>query len=110
MRDFIDAAGEGAAAYFDAGNILVNGYPDQWIDILGDRICKIHVKDFSNKIGNINGFVDLFSGSVDFKSVMNALRRIGYDDYITAEYGCHKAAPEAQLTAISAALDKILSY
>ena len=49
MRDFVDAAGEGAYAYFDAGNVLVNGYPDHWIDILGKRICKVHVKDFKNK-------------------------------------------------------------
>lgn len=110
MRNFVDAAGEGAAAYFDVGNVLVNGYPEQWIDILGDRICKIHVKDFNNKVGNITGFCDLFEGQVNFKAVVAALKRVGYDDFITAEYSCHKAAPEVQLMQISAALDKIISY
>lgn len=110
MRGFVDAAGEGAAAYFDAGNVLVNGYPEHWIDILGSRICKVHIKDFKNKIGNIIGFVDLFEGDVNFKAVVEALHRVGYDDFITVEYGSHKAAPEVQLTALSCALDKIISY
>ena len=108
MRNFVDAAG--AAAYFDAGNVLVNGYPEHWIKILGDRICKVHVKDFSTKIGNINGFVDMFSGNMDFKTTMEALKAVGYDDYITAEYGCCKAAPEVRIATLSAALDKLLAY
>lgn len=108
MRNFVDAAG--AAAYFDAGNVLVNGYPEHWINILGDRICKVHVKDFSTKIGNINGFVDMFAGDMNFKSTIEALRGIGYDDYITAEYSCRKGAPEVQLATLCAALDKLISY
>lgn len=108
MRNFVDEAG--AAAYFDAGNVLVNGYPEHWIKILGERICKVHVKDFSTKIGNINGFVGMFDGNMDFKSTMDALRAVGYDDYITAEYGCCKAAPEVRIATLSAALDKLISY
>ena len=109
MRDFVDAAGDGVYAYFDAGNVLVSGYPDHWIDILGKRICKVHVKDFKNKIGNITGFVDLFAGDVDFKAVMAALRRIGYDDFITAEVSSYKAAPEILVDNVSRAMDKIFS-
>jgi len=41
-RDFIDKVGSDyVGAYFDVGNILRTGYPDQWIRILGKRIKKI---------------------------------------------------------------------
>lgn len=109
MRDFVDASGHGAYAYFDVGNVLVSGYPEHWIDILGGRICKVHIKDFNRKIGNITGFVDLFAGDVNFAAVMAALRRAKYDDFITAEVSPYAAAPELLLRNVSAAMDKILS-
>jgi L-ribulose-5-phosphate 3-epimerase len=72
-------------AYFDVGNVLAFGYPEQWIEILGRRIYKVHVKDFRTKIGNITGFVQLLEGDVNWPAVMAALRRIGYDGHLTAE-------------------------
>ena len=43
--DEIDSPWVGA--YFDVGNIVNFGFPEQAIRILGDRIKKIHVKDFA---------------------------------------------------------------
>ena len=41
----IDEVGSPAVqAYFDVGNVLVWGYPHHWIEILGKRICRVHVK------------------------------------------------------------------
>lgn len=108
MRDFADAAG--SAVYFDAGNVLVSGYPEHWINILGKRIAKVHIKDFKRNIGNIKGFVDLFAGDVDFAAVMGALRRVGYDGYITAEVSPYAAAPEVLLRNTAAAMDRIFSF
>lgn len=86
MRDFIDKAdSEFVGAYVDVGNILNFGYPEQWIRVLGNRICKIHLKDFSRSIGNIKGFVELLDGDVDYPAVMSALREIQYDGWLTAE-------------------------
>lgn len=86
MRDFIDNFGSKmAAAYFDVGNILLTGYPDQWIRILGERIKRVHVKDFKTSVGTVEGFVDLLDGDVDFEAVKQALGEIGYDGYVTAE-------------------------
>ncbi len=109
MRDFVDAVGDGAYAYFDAGNVLVSGYPEHWIDILGGRICKVHVKDFKREVGNIKGFVDLFEGDVSFSAVMAALRRVGYDGFVTAEVSPYPAAPELLLKGVSAALDAMFT-
>ena len=33
-------------AYFDVGNIVFYGYPQDWIRTLGARIAKVHLKDF----------------------------------------------------------------
>lgn len=72
-------------AYFDVGNVLQFGYPEQWIRILGHRIRKVHVKDFSTRVGNGSGFVPLLAGDVNWPKVRSALQEIGYDDVITAE-------------------------
>ena len=86
MRDFIDSFGSKmVVAYFDVGNILLTGYPDQWIRILGERIKRVHVKDFKTSVGTVEGFVDLLEGDVDFEAVKQALGEIGYDGYVTAE-------------------------
>ena len=61
--------------YFDCGNILVYGWPEQWIPILGKRIGRIHIKEFSREIadreGRWNGFnVKLTEGNVNWAKVM----------------------------------------
>lgn len=84
---------EYVGVYFDVGNVLQFGYPEQWIRILGKRIRKVHVKDFSTSVGNIHGFVPLLSGDVDWVAVHAALNEIGYDDTITAELSPYQTAP-----------------
>ena len=86
MRDFIDSFNsEMVGAYFDVGNILLTGYPEQWIQILGSRIKRIHVKDFKKSVGTAEGFVDLLEGDIDFETVKETLAEIKYDGYITGE-------------------------
>jgi len=80
-------------AYFDVGNVLLYGYPEQWIRILGPRIFKIHVKDFLTSVGNGNGFVPLLAGHVDWHEVRQALQDIHYTDTVTAELGIYQADP-----------------
>ena len=82
-RDYIDSFEHPLVRmYFDVGNILLYGYPHQWVEILAERICKIHIKDFN--VGK-RDFVPLLTGDVDYPRVMNALRGVGYNGYITAE-------------------------
>jgi L-ribulose-5-phosphate 3-epimerase len=76
--------------YFDCGNILVYGWPEQWIRILGKRIAKVHIKEFSQKIANSQGKsagfnVRLQEGDVNWTAVMKALDVIGYRDWATVE-------------------------
>ncbi len=86
MREFIDNFNTSqVGVYFDVGNVLLTGYPDQWIRILGSRIKRVHIKDFKRSVGNADGFVDLLEGDVDFEAVKQALLEIIYDVYVTAE-------------------------
>lgn len=69
-------------AYFDIGNIVAYGYPQDWIRTLGKRIVKLHVKDFD---AGKHKFVPLLEGSIDWKEVRRALDEIGYKGFMTAE-------------------------
>lgn len=72
-------------SYFDVGNVVFSGYPEQWIRILGKHIKKVHFKDYRCNPGGLDCFVDLLSGDVNWPEVMLALKEINYDDWVTAE-------------------------
>ena len=74
-------------AYFDVGNVLAFSYPEYWIEILGSRISRVHIKNFlRNGHFNLGGsFVDLAVGSARWPEIIAALRNVGYDGYLTAE-------------------------
>lgn len=75
------------AFYFDTGNILPFGYPQDWIDTLGGRIARVHAKDYDVTRPGRDGFCELGAGSVDWPAVIHALRRFGYDGPLTYEGG-----------------------
>ena len=100
--DEIDSPSVGA--YFDAGNVLLYGYPDQWIRILGSRIKKVHVKDFKSNIGNGSGFCNPLQGDVPWARVRAALEGIGYDEFVTAEVDGYKVHHEIGLKHIAESL------
>ncbi len=110
MRAFVDQFhSPWVGAYFDIGNILQYGYPQDWILTLGARIKRVHAKDYKLSTRAEQGrFVDLLEGDVDWKDVMAALVKVGYRGFISPEYGHRPEDPE-QLRKISAALDKILA-
>ena len=91
-------------AYFDTGNIVLYGYPQDWIRTLGKRICKIHLKDFKRKGYT---FTNLLEGDVNWKQVRCALDEVGYEGYLTPERGGNK--DEAFLKAMSERVDKIIA-
>ena len=86
MRDFIDKIGSDyVGSYFDVGNVVYSGYPEQWIHILGKRIRKVHFKDYRCNPGGLNCFVDLLSGDVNWRAVRQAFADIGYDGWAAGE-------------------------
>jgi L-ribulose-5-phosphate 3-epimerase len=71
-------------AYFDVGNVVINGYPQDWIRILGPRIVKLHIKDFKFAKREAQ-FVPLREGEIDWLEVHKALAEIGYRGSATVE-------------------------
>jgi len=110
MKHFIDSIGSPyVGVYFDVGNVLQIGLPEQWIKILGSRIKKVHVKDFKKSVGTAEGFVNLLYGDVNWPDVISALKEIGYNSYIIAELFPPKFYPESLIFETSISMDKILN-
>jgi len=77
-------------SYLDVGNLVTYGWPEHWIEVLGERILKVDVKGFSrkkqNETGPYSGFkVEILAGDCDWKAVMKALQAVGYEGWFTAE-------------------------
>jgi hexulose-6-phosphate isomerase len=95
--------------YFDVGNVVYTGYPEQWIEILGKRIFKIHLSDYRRSQSGLGAFVDLFAGDVDFPAVAAALKTAGYDGWLTLEMlPNYKQFPEASMFSNKYAVDAII--
>jgi len=72
------------AAYFDVGNVVEFGFPQEWIRELGKRIAKIHIKEYAKpkRFGYELGDP---GGEIDWPEVTRALVDVGYEGWITAE-------------------------
>lgn len=71
-------------AYFDVGNIVEYGFPQEWVRELGPRILKIHIKEY----GKAKRFdYPLGEGEIDWPAVRQALIDVNYQGWITAEVG-----------------------
>jgi L-ribulose-5-phosphate 3-epimerase len=92
-------------SYFDVGNVVINGYPQDWIRTLGKRIVKLHLKDFKFEKRRVAEFVPLREGEIDWKEVHKALTEIGYKGTATVEL---PAGDEAYLREVSHRVDLIL--
>ncbi len=97
--------------HFDIGNIVNYGWPEQWIRILGHRILKTDIKEFSrakrDKEGLWEGFkVGLGEGDCDWPAVRQALKEIGYAGWGAAEV---PGGGRARLQEISRRMDVILA-
>lgn len=110
MRDFIDRIGSDfVGSYLDIGNTLANGYPEHWIRTLAHRIKKVHFKDYRVEAGGLHGFVDLLAGDVNYPAVTEALAKVGYDGWVTAEMiPNYKHYNETLIYNTSNAMDRIL--
>jgi L-ribulose-5-phosphate 3-epimerase len=76
--------------HFDVGNVITYGFPEQWIRILGKRIQKLHIKEYSrakrDKTGPSSGFdVPFLAGDNNWPAVMAALDEVGYKGWGIAE-------------------------
>ena len=82
-----------AKAYFDVGNVVLYGYPQDWIRTLGPRIVRVHLKDFSMDRGKGTfAWKNLGEGDIDWPAVRQAFADIGFAGYMTTELASGDAA------------------
>ncbi len=99
--------------YFDIGNVLRYGWPEQWIRTLNRRIMKLHIKEYSRELMNSKGLwegfkVDLLKGDNNWPVVMQAISEIGHTGgWLTAEV---PGGNRDHLKKISLQMDEIIGY
>jgi hexulose-6-phosphate isomerase len=89
-------------AYFDVGNIIIQGFAQHWIRTLDKRIIKIDLKDFQR-----SGYKwkNLLDGDVNWPEVTKALDEIKFEGFLTAEVA---GGNQEYLTDLSERMDKII--
>lgn len=102
---------EWMGAYFDVGNVVNFGWPEQWIRILGPRILKLDVKEYSrakrDQEGPYAGFrVPLGEGDVDWPEVLGALDDVEFSGWATAEI---PGGDRARLEEIARRMNRVLA-
>jgi L-ribulose-5-phosphate 3-epimerase len=106
MNAYVDSFGSKyLQAYFDVGNVMFYGFPQDWIRTLGSRICRVHLKDFKVE-KNTYSWMNLGEGAVDWPEVRRALHEIGYSGYVTTEIA---AGDRAYLADVVTRLDRFLA-
>ena len=92
-------------AYLDVGNMVLFGFPQDWIRTLGRRIVKVHLKDFRFQKMQAE-FTPLREGAIEWPEVHKALAEIGFTGTATVEL---PGGDEAYLREVSRRVDLILA-
>lgn len=99
--------------HLDVGNIHDTGFPEQWIEIHGPRITRIHVKDVlrhRGRCGNESVYTNLFLGDNNWPAIRAALHKVKYDGWIIAEMESrYRHAPDQQFFDTAAAMDRFIN-
>jgi L-ribulose-5-phosphate 3-epimerase len=95
-------------AWFDVGNVVLFGYPQDWIRTLGKRIDQLHLKDFKRRQSSYE-WVNLGEGDVDWPAVRGALVEIGFSGSATVELeSVDDSIAQGYLRDVSQRVDRLL--
>lgn len=92
--------------HFDIGNVIRYGAPQDWIPVLGKRILKLHVKEFS-KVKSFG--IKLFDGDNHWPAIMKALDAVGYQGWAISEQPGDQSKDEDALKDLSQRMDKVFA-
>src|SRR6266478_4580810 len=100
--------------HFDVGNVINYGWPDQWIRVLGKRIQKLHIKEYSRKKRDSQGLwegfhVQLTEGDNDWPAIMKALDEINYTGWGISEQPSSDSSTPELLKELSQRMTKIFA-
>ncbi len=113
FRQFLrDVDRPSVGLHLDVGNIHDDGFAEQWIEILGPQITRIHIKDVMKKRGRCcdSVYTNVFLGDNNWSAIHAALDKVGYDGWLVAEMERrYHYAPDQQFFDTSAALTRLIS-
>lgn len=99
--------------HLDVGNIHDTGFPEQWIEMHGPRITRVHVKDVlrhRGRCGNESVYTNLFLGDNNWAAIHDAFKKVGYDGWLIAEMESrYRYAPDQQFFDTAAAMDRVIA-
>jgi len=99
--------------HFDIGNVGAKyGPAERWIQVLGKRIVRIHVKDFSARPTAPGARAErpkLLDGDTNWPGVMSALDRAGYQGWAISEQPANQAADLETARDLAQRMDKIFA-
>lgn len=99
--------------HLDVGNIHDTGFAEQWIEINGSRITRVHVKDVfkhRGRCGHESVYTNLFLGDNNWRAIRDAMIKVGYNGWIIAEMEArYHYAPDQQIFDTSAAMSRLIS-
>jgi hexulose-6-phosphate isomerase len=99
--------------HLDVGNIHETGFAEQWVEILGPRIVRIHLKDVHKhrgRCGNQSVYTNILLGDNNWKAIREAILKVRYDGWLIAEIeDRYKYAPDQQIYDTSAAMSRLIS-
>jgi hexulose-6-phosphate isomerase len=97
--------------HLDVGNIHDTGFAEQWIEMHGFRITRVHLKDEMKKRGRSGEpvYTNLFLGDNNWAAIRAALKKVGYDGWLIAEMEWrYKFAPDQQFFDTAAAMQRLI--
>ena len=112
--EYLDAINsEWVGFHFDIGNAGRVGPAEKWINQLGKRILKIHVKDYSAKPPEPGAKSPprpkLLDGDTNWPAVMKALDNAGYTDWAISEQPTEQAADLNSARDLATRMDRIFA-
>ena len=109
---YLDAVNsEWVGWHFDIGNAGRVGPAERWIQVLGKRILRIHVKDYSAKPADPAGSArpKLLDGDTNWAAVMKALENAGYRGWAISEQPGDQAADLETARDLAQRMDRIFA-
>ena len=110
--DYLDAVDSPLVGWhFDIGNAVKYSPPETWVPVLGKRILKLHIKEFSKKkdIAQRGFGVHLLEGDNNWPAIMKALDDVGYQGWGISEQPGDQAKDAAALKDLSERMDKVFA-
>lgn len=98
--------------HLDVGNIHDTGFAEQWIEIHGPSITRIHLKDVKKhrgRCGDESVYTNLFLGNNNWPAIRAALQKVGYDGWLVAEMeDRYRFAKDQQFYDTAVAIDRLI--